>query len=169
MTNKLFSSSHKCFLGPVQQMKEATQELEGTSMAGERTRGDQWGSGCAPQCRCNCSSPYCFHCYSALSWSPAHPTTSWDHINITTFEPCEFVWPPPLFAPKICPEPAPPLPSNRLWEIKEVTHYQKICFNCHQLTCRLIPSYYPFYLQFNSKQLFRHSNCAKFTVTVHWS
>jgi hypothetical protein len=46
-------------------------------------------------------------------------------------------------------------------------HYKKICFNCHQLTCRLIPSYHPFYFQVNSKQLFLHSHCAQCTVTVH--
>jgi hypothetical protein len=39
-------------------------------------------------------------------------------------------------------------------------HYQKICFNCHQLTCRLISSYYPFYFQVDSKKLFLHSHCA---------
>ena len=98
VTNELFSSIHKGFLGPVKQMQEATQELEGTSMAGEKTMGEQWGSGCAPQCRCNCSSPCCFHCSSALSWSPANPTKSWDHISITTFDPHEFVRPPPLFS-----------------------------------------------------------------------
>ena len=129
--------------------------------------GEQWGSGCAPQLRCNFSSPCCLHCYSALSLSPAHPTTSWEHISITTFDLHNFFRPPPLFAPKICPEPAPPLPSNLLWEIQEVTHYQKICFNFHQLTCRLIPSYYPFYCQFNTKQVFRHSHCAQCTVTVY--
>jgi hypothetical protein len=47
--------------------------------------------------------------------------------------------------------------------------YQKICFNCHQLTCRLIPSYHPLYFKVNPKQLFRHSHCAQCTVTVHWS
>ena len=98
MTNKLFSSSHKGLLGPVQKMQEATQELEGSSMAGERTMGEQWGSGCAPQCHCNCSRPCCLHCSSVRSWSPAHPNTSWDHISITTFDQRKFVWPPPKFA-----------------------------------------------------------------------
>jgi hypothetical protein len=39
-------------------------------------------------------------------------------------------------------------------------HYQKICFNCHQLTCRLIPSYY----SFTSKLIHKNFSC---TVTVH--
>jgi hypothetical protein len=39
-------------------------------------------------------------------------------------------------------------------------HYQKICFNCHQLTCRLIPSYY----SFTSKLIQKNFSC---TVTVH--
>jgi superfamily II DNA helicase RecQ len=48
-----------------------------------------------------------------------------------------------------------------------INHYKKICFTCHQLTCRLIPSYYPFYFQVDPKQLFLHSHCAQCTVTVH--
>jgi hypothetical protein len=40
-------------------------------------------------------------------------------------------------------------------------HYQKICFNCHQLTCRLIPySYY----YFTSKLIQKNFSC---TFTVH--
>jgi hypothetical protein len=53
------------------------------------------------------------------------------------------------------------------FEFPASRHYQKICFNCHQLTCRLIPSYYPLYFKVNPKQLFRHSHCAQCTVTVH--
>jgi hypothetical protein len=62
-----------------------------------------------------------------------------------------------------------PIPRNLKLTRADVVelHYQKICFNCHQLTCRLIPSYYPLYFKVNPKQLFRHSHCAQSTVTVH--
>jgi hypothetical protein len=39
-------------------------------------------------------------------------------------------------------------------------HYQKICFHCHQLTCRLVPSYSPFTSNLIQNNFFG-------TVTVH--
>jgi hypothetical protein len=49
------------------------------------------------------------------------------------------------------------------------THYKKICFNCHQLTCSYFaftPAVTSILLKEHSKTTSMHSNCELCTVTV---
>jgi hypothetical protein len=118
VTNKLFFSSNKSLLAPVKQMWEATQELEGISMAGERTMGKR---ACFTMLL-QLLQPLVFallFCTVLLTSPPNYIMGSHYHHHLQPALVCPVT--PTSCPPKFAQSPFPPLPNNCLWEIKEVT------------------------------------------------